>query len=125
VSGVADLVCTRYQSLAEDLLTAVRKTESSLKRLKRNRPGEAEGGAGVWGHGWHVCGAARGSGGVVWCGCLQQRWLVAWRAVHDHAVCTLLSASFYYFCSRFSDGAYRCVLIPCFVLIPYNCLSPC
>jgi hypothetical protein len=45
--GVAELVCARYQQLAEDLLTAVRKTESSLKRLKRNRPGEADGGAGA------------------------------------------------------------------------------
>lgn len=38
---VVDNVNTRYNSLAEELLTTVKKTETSLKRLKKTRPGEA------------------------------------------------------------------------------------
>lgn len=38
-----DNVNQRYSSLAEELLTTVKKTESSLKRLKKTRPGEAAG----------------------------------------------------------------------------------
>ncbi|KXZ52971.1 hypothetical protein GPECTOR_8g343 [Gonium pectorale] len=41
VLPVADGVCSRYGALAEELLSSVRKTESSLKRLKK-----AKGGAG-------------------------------------------------------------------------------
>jgi hypothetical protein len=33
-------VNVRYNTLAEELLTTVKKTESSLKRLKKSRPGE-------------------------------------------------------------------------------------
>jgi hypothetical protein len=33
-------VNVRYNALAEELLTTVKKTESSLKRLKKTRPGE-------------------------------------------------------------------------------------
>lgn len=40
---VIDSVNTRYGSLAAELLTTVKKTESSLKRLKKTRPGEAAG----------------------------------------------------------------------------------
>lgn len=39
--GVVDDVNGRYTALAEELLTSVKKTESSLKRLKKSRPGEA------------------------------------------------------------------------------------
>lgn len=35
VVAVADSVCNRYASLAEELLVSVRKTENSLKRLKK------------------------------------------------------------------------------------------
>lgn len=38
---------TRYCDLARDLVTTVRKTESSLKRLKDRRAGAAAGGAGA------------------------------------------------------------------------------
>jgi hypothetical protein len=38
---IIDNINTRYNSLAEELLTTVKKTESSLKRLKKTRPGEA------------------------------------------------------------------------------------
>lgn len=42
---VVEVVNGRYKQLSEELLTTVRKTESSLKRLKKNRPGDgAEGG---------------------------------------------------------------------------------
>lgn len=37
----------RYSTLAEELLTTVKKTESSLKRLKKTRPGEAAGEGGA------------------------------------------------------------------------------
>eukprot|EP00775_Hariotina_reticulata_P012760 gene12760-12889_t len=37
---VIDNINIRYNSLAEELLTTVKKTESSLKRLKKTRPGE-------------------------------------------------------------------------------------
>lgn len=47
--GVIDDVNQRYTSLAEELLTSVKKTESSLKRLKKTRPGEAAGEAGAAG----------------------------------------------------------------------------
>lgn len=40
---VIDSVNTRYSNLAEELLTTVKKTELSLKRLKKTRPGEAAG----------------------------------------------------------------------------------
>jgi hypothetical protein len=42
-------VNVRYNTLAEELLTTVKKTESSLKRLKKTRPGEeaAAGAAGA------------------------------------------------------------------------------
>eukprot|EP00878_Enallax_costatus_P035452 GHUV01039536.1.p1 GENE.GHUV01039536.1~~GHUV01039536.1.p1 ORF type:complete len:203 (-),score=70.56 GHUV01039536.1:182-790(-) len=40
---VIESVNTRYSSLAEELLTTVKKTESSLKRLKKSRPGETVG----------------------------------------------------------------------------------
>lgn len=39
--GVIDDVNGRYTALAEELLTSVKKTESSLKRLKKSRTGEA------------------------------------------------------------------------------------
>eukprot|EP00798_Chlamydomonas_sp_ICE-L_P020242 gene20242-26993_t len=42
---VAETVSVRYQAMAEELLTTVRKTESSLKRLKKARPGEEAAGA--------------------------------------------------------------------------------
>lgn len=43
---VINNINTRYNALAEELLTTVKKTESSLKRLKKTRPGEAaDGGA--------------------------------------------------------------------------------
>jgi hypothetical protein len=45
--GVIDDVNQRYTALAEELLTSVKKTESSLKRLKKTRPGEAPGEAGA------------------------------------------------------------------------------
>jgi hypothetical protein len=41
-AAVINAVNARYQALAEELLVTVRKTESSLKRLKKVRPGEAE-----------------------------------------------------------------------------------
>ena len=41
-AAVVEAVNARYQALAEELLVTVRKTESSLKRLKKVRPGEAE-----------------------------------------------------------------------------------
>lgn len=47
--GVIDDVNQRYTALAEELLTSVKKTESSLKRLKKTRPGEAPGEAGAAG----------------------------------------------------------------------------
>jgi hypothetical protein len=37
---VINNVNERYNALAEELLTTVKKTESSLKRLKKTRPGE-------------------------------------------------------------------------------------
>lgn len=37
---VINNVNERYNALAEELLTTVKKTESSLKRLKKSRPGE-------------------------------------------------------------------------------------
>lgn len=44
---VAEGVCSRYAALAEDLLVSVRKTESSLKRLKKAKgQGAGEDGAG-------------------------------------------------------------------------------
>lgn len=46
-TAVINQVSNRYQQLAEELLNTVRKTESSLKRLKKNRAGEAEGGDGA------------------------------------------------------------------------------
>lgn len=46
---VIDAVNGRYTALAEELLTSVKKTESSLKRLKKTRPGEAPGEAGTAG----------------------------------------------------------------------------
>jgi len=46
---VIDDVNQRYTALAEELLTSVKKTESSLKRLKKTRPGEAAGEAGAAG----------------------------------------------------------------------------
>eukprot|EP00200_Dunaliella_tertiolecta_P002070 CAMPEP_0202343412 /NCGR_PEP_ID=MMETSP1126-20121109/3543_1 /ASSEMBLY_ACC=CAM_ASM_000457 /TAXON_ID=3047 /ORGANISM="Dunaliella tertiolecta, Strain CCMP1320" /LENGTH=1109 /DNA_ID=CAMNT_0048934475 /DNA_START=46 /DNA_END=3376 /DNA_ORIENTATION=- len=45
-AAVVDAVTVRYKELAVELLTTVRKTESSLKRLKKARPGETEGGEG-------------------------------------------------------------------------------
>ncbi len=46
---VADTITERYQSVVDDTLTTVRKTESSLKRLKGRRGGvgETEGGEGA------------------------------------------------------------------------------
>ncbi|KAJ9508887.1 hypothetical protein QJQ45_028206 [Haematococcus lacustris] len=41
VTGIAAAVCARYQALAEELLTTVRKTESSLKRLKKAQQADA------------------------------------------------------------------------------------
>ncbi len=47
VLPVAEGVCSRYAALAEDLLVSVRKTESSLKRLKKAKgQGAGEDGAG-------------------------------------------------------------------------------
>jgi hypothetical protein len=40
VGHVVDDVNARYAALADELLSAVKKTESSLKRLKKSRPGE-------------------------------------------------------------------------------------
>lgn len=37
-AAVVDMVCVRYAALAEELLANVRRTESSLRRLKKNRP---------------------------------------------------------------------------------------
>ncbi|GBF98792.1 hypothetical protein Rsub_11374 [Raphidocelis subcapitata] len=45
-AAVFDSVNARYRQLAEELLSGVRKTESSLKRLKKGRPGGADGGGG-------------------------------------------------------------------------------
>jgi Domain of unknown function (DUF3510) len=42
---VADAVCERYAALAEELLEGVRRTESSLRRLKKTRPGEGAAGS--------------------------------------------------------------------------------
>ncbi|KAF8069609.1 COG2 [Scenedesmus sp. PABB004] len=44
-ADVVERVNARYAALAEELLATVRKTESSLKRLKKARPGEPPDGA--------------------------------------------------------------------------------
>ena len=51
VLPVAEGVCARYAALAEELLVSVRKTESSLKRLKKAKAGGEEGACGAGG-GW-------------------------------------------------------------------------
>lgn len=53
-------VSVRYQQLADDTLSTVRKTESSLKRLKTRQKLAADGGEGGAGA-WAGCGA-----GVAW-----------------------------------------------------------
>jgi hypothetical protein len=49
--AVAEGVNVKYHALAAELLTTVRKTESSLKRLKKLRPGESESDAAAAGAG--------------------------------------------------------------------------
>jgi hypothetical protein len=44
---VALLVCARYEDMARDLVTTVRKTESSLRRLRERRAGGGPGGGGL------------------------------------------------------------------------------